>query len=81
MSVARGSPGDEHYAEPYFYVSPYPYPDLAALQPLPKFGHWHTRDFTAAIAPASRIMETKDRRAETDAFLYAAIEGAIKALS
>lgn len=75
------SPGDEHYAEPYFYVSPYPYPDVAALQPLPKLGHWHTRDFTAAIAPASRIMETKDRRAETDAFLYAAIEGAIKALS
>jgi hypothetical protein len=75
------SPGDEHYAEPYFYVSPYPYPDVAALQPLPKLGHWHTRDFTAAIAPASRIMEAKDRRAETDAFLYAAIEAAIKALS
>jgi hypothetical protein len=75
------SPGDEHYDEPYFYVSPHPYPDAAALPRLPKLGHWHTRDFTAAIAPGRRIIEAKDRQSETGAFLHDAIEGAIKALS
>ena len=81
-SVNAGlSPGDEYYDEPYYYVSPYPHPDAAALPPLPKLGHWHTRDFTAAIAPASRIVKAKDRKAETDDFLLAAVDSAIRILS
>ncbi len=80
-SVNTGlSPGDEYYGEPYFYVSPYPYPAPATLPPLPELGHWHTRDFTAAIAPASRIVEAKDQKSETNAFLQDAVEGAIQAL-
>jgi hypothetical protein len=75
------SPGDEHYDEPYFYVSPYPYPDAAALPRLSKLGHWHTREFTAAIAPSSRILQAKDQKVETEAFLLNAIEGAIKTLN
>jgi hypothetical protein len=74
------SPGDEHYDEPYYYVSTYPYPDAAALPPLPKLGHWHTRDFTAAIAPASRILAVKDKKARVDDFLQTAVDGAIKIL-
>ena len=81
-SVNTGlSPGDEHYGEPYFYVSPYPYPAPAMLPPLPKLGHWHTSDFTAAIAPASRIVEAKNQKAETVAFLQDAVEGATKVLT
>ncbi len=80
-SVNAGmSPGDEYYDEPYFYVSPYPYPEASSLPPLPKLGHWHTRDFTAAIATASQVLGAKDRGTETEAFLRAAIAGAIKAL-
>ena len=80
-SVNAGlSPGDEYYDEPYFYVSPYPYPDAASLPRLPKLGHWHTRDFTAAIAAASQVLAAKDRKVETEAFLRDAIEAAIKAL-
>lgn len=80
-SVNAGlSPGDAYYDEPYFYVSPYPYPDAAKLPPLPRLGHWHTQGFTAAIAPASRILTARDRMAETEALLRAAIEGAIAAL-
>jgi hypothetical protein len=75
------SPGDEHYNEPYFYVSPYPYPDAAALPPLSKLGHWHTHGFTAAIAPSSRIIQADDQKAETEAFLLDAIEGVIKTLN
>lgn len=80
-SVNAGlSPGDAWYDEPYFYVSPYPYPDAANLPALPALGHWHTRGFTAAIAPATRILATKDRRAESAAFLRAATDGAVAAL-
>jgi hypothetical protein len=74
------SPGDEYYDEPYFYVTPYPHPHPAKLPALPKLGHWHTRDFTAAIAPASRIVKAKNRKAETDDFLLAAVGDAIKIL-
>ena len=80
-SVNAGlSPGDEHYEEPYFYVSPHPYPDPAKLAPLPELGHWHVRGFTAAIAPASRIIARRDCQAATEAFLNAAVAAAIAAL-
>jgi len=80
-SVNAGlSPGDEYYDEPYFYVSPYPYPEASSLPPLPKLGHWHTRDFTAAVTSASDILGVKDPEADTGSFLRAAIAGAIKAL-
>jgi hypothetical protein len=80
-SVNAGlSPGDEHYEEPYFYVSPYPYPDAAKLPPLLALGHWHMRGFTAAIAPASRIIATADHQAAAESFLDAAVAAAITAL-
>jgi hypothetical protein len=80
-SVNAGlSPGDEHYGEPYFYVSPYPYPDRAKLPPLPKIGHWHTEGFTAAVAPASRIIAAKNRQGETETFLEEAVKGAVDLL-
>jgi hypothetical protein len=80
-SVNAGfSPGDEHYEEPYFYVSPHPYPDSAGLPPLPALGHWHVQRFTAAIAPASRILASKDRQTAADEFLDAAVAAAIDLL-
>jgi hypothetical protein len=75
------SPGDGHYEEPYFYVSPHHYPDAVKLPPLPAIGHWHTRGFTAAIAPASRIVEAKDHQTAAEAFLAAAVDAAITVLS
>ncbi|MEM9694564.1 MAG: hypothetical protein AAGA56_18590 [Myxococcota bacterium] len=49
-SVGVGlSPGDDAYATPYLYVSPWPYPpESTELPPLQK-GHWHRDGFTAAI--------------------------------
>ena len=75
------SPGDEYYGEPYFYVSVYPEPDPAALPSLPTLGHWHLRDFVAAVATAHKIVAAKNQQAETDDFLRAAVDGAIKVLS
>ncbi len=74
------SPGDAYYDEPYFYVSVYPQPDSAALPRLPKLSHWHTHEFTAAVAPAHRIVATNNQKAAADEFLEAAIDVAIKIL-
>lgn len=81
-SVTVGlSPGDESYGEPYYYVGPRPYPDAGKLPRLPSLGHWHTQGYVAAVAPASRIVATRDAQMETEAFLYVAVEAAIAALS
>lgn len=75
------SPGDHYYDEPYFYISIYPRPDVAALPALPPPGHWHMEDFLAALLPANRIVALKDRQAETEAFLNAAADGIVEVLS
>lgn len=81
-SVGAGlSPGDEYYDEPYFYVSVYPEPDPGMLPTLPMLGHWHDRDFIAAVAPAQKIVVSQDQQAETQDFLRVAIDHAIKVLS
>jgi hypothetical protein len=74
------SPGDEYYDEPYFYVSLYPAPDVAALPAFSMIGHWHEHEFAAAIATASRIAAANDQEAAAEAFLDAATGIAIKTL-
>jgi len=81
-SVNAGlSPGDGSYGEPYFYVSPWPYPDTAKLPPLPAPGHWHTQGFLAALSPASRILATAAPEPAAEGFLEAAVAAAVKVLS
>jgi hypothetical protein len=81
-SIGAGlSPGDEYYDEPYFYVSVYPEPDPQLLPTLPMLGHWHERDFVAAVATAPRILKAENQKAETDDFLRAAVGAAFKVLS
>jgi hypothetical protein len=72
------SPGDEYYAEPYFYISVYPKPDPATLPTLPMFGHWHTHEFMAAVVPAHKIVAAKDQASETGDFLRCAVDAALK---
>jgi len=74
------SPGDEYYAEPYFYVSVYPKPDPAMLPTLPMFGHWHTHEFMAAVVPAHKIVAARNQESETTEFLHCAVDAALKIL-
>jgi hypothetical protein len=74
-------PGDDSYDEPYFYVSVYPAPDVGRLPALPPIGHWHTKNFTAAVATATRILQTNDQGSEVAAFLRAATDATIAALT
>jgi len=74
-------PGDNYYDEPYFYVSAYPAPAVAALPTLPAIGHWHTQGFTSAVATGTRICAATDQGGAVDAFLRTATDATIKALS
>jgi hypothetical protein len=49
------SPGDSSYNEPYWYVSPYPYPSLEVLPPLDGKGVWHTQHWVGAVLTASQL--------------------------
>ncbi|MGB8702183.1 MAG: hypothetical protein WCD18_22430 [Thermosynechococcaceae cyanobacterium] len=50
------SPGDTSYAEPYWYVSPYPYPSTAQLPELDGNGLWHTQDWVGAVLTTSNLV-------------------------
>lgn len=57
--IALGlSPGDEFYGEPYFYIYPWPYPDLddISLPELPEGGLWHREKWFGSVLPAMRII-------------------------
>ncbi len=82
-SVGIGlSPGDESYAEPYWYVSPWPYPDPGALPALEAGGRWHTAGFTAAVLTGSELVgEAPERQPDrVRRFLREAAEASCRAL-
>jgi hypothetical protein len=62
------SPGDESYAEPYFYVTPYPYPPADALGEL-AVGRWHTTGWVGAVLTVTELARgdssTQRERAQT----------------
>ena len=68
------SPGDEYYAQPYAYISPWPNLDAANLPGLPPPGHWHTRGFVAAVATGEEILALGERGRGLLAFIAGAVE-------
>src|SRR5215212_5940997 len=45
-------PGDMQHPEPYWYVTPWPYPDAATLRMLSR-GRWNTEKWIGAVHPAA----------------------------
>jgi hypothetical protein len=83
LTVGVGlSPGDASYNEPYWYVSPYPYPDAVSLPALGGHGFWHTQHWVGAVLPASRLAESsaEAQQQQVKAFLQAALSTAIALL-
>lgn len=71
------SPGDASYSEPYWYVGPYPYPDVADLPPLGSGGVWHTQHWVGAVLTASMLNQNvseNQRIEQIRGFLNRAIE-------
>lgn len=50
------SPGDDHYPEPYFYVTPWPYPSATDFPELTTGGLWHREGWVGAVLPARAIV-------------------------
>ncbi|MEM9072675.1 MAG: hypothetical protein AAGE52_29475 [Myxococcota bacterium] len=70
------SPGDGSYDEPYFYVTPWPYPDADKELPPLSVGTWHREGWTGAVLRGSEILDA-DNRAETlSTFLREAVAAA-----
>ena len=69
------SPGDATYAEPYWYVTPYPYPNDPVLPPLPENGRWHTEGFFAAVLTGSDLLsgDPTTQRERSERFLRDAV--------
>jgi len=74
------SPGDNYYAQPYLYVSPYPKPDTADLPPLPPGARWHTKDFFGAVATGTDLLALADPRAAFTRIVDAAFAESLKRL-
>jgi hypothetical protein len=67
------SPGDGSYAEPYFYVTPWPYPKGKQTVALP-FGHWHKAGWFGAVLTATELLgiATDRQLVSAEEFLRAA---------
>lgn len=50
------SPGDEGYAQPYLYVTPWPYPEKENLPELIGPGIWHTEGWVGAVLLAEELV-------------------------
>lgn len=83
-SVGLGlSPGDSGYAEPYYYATPWPYPDEKDLKEPPPFGEWHTLGWIGAVLTSTAIIAEGDGEAQATAatqFIKGAYESLKKAI-
>lgn len=70
------SPGDGSYGEPYFYVSPYPYPENPKPAGLESGGTWHTEGWFGAVLIGSKLAATAsadEQRRRAVAFVESAV--------
>ncbi|MCA1990993.1 MAG: hypothetical protein LDL41_02945 [Coleofasciculus sp. S288] len=80
MTIGVGmSPGDQSYNEPYWYITPYPYPDTATLPELDGDGFWHTQHWVGAVLKTSQLSENETAEAQQEK-ARAFVNSAIKAL-
>ncbi len=80
MTIGIGlSPGDKSYDEPYWYVTPWPYPATDNLPQLDGGGLWHTQHWVGAVLIASQLGENNTgeaRQTQIRSFLYSALKAA-----
>ena len=73
------TPGDHHYAEPYWYVSAWQKPDNLELPTLPSGGFWRPEGWFGAVLTAADLVRHNEEQAHTlAAFLQAAVEASIQ---
>lgn len=70
------APGDNSYAEPYWYVTPWPYPPSEIPLPPLTAGVWHTEGWTGAVLTGSDLVAAGGA-AEQQRLLETFLAGAI----
>ncbi|MGB8225093.1 MAG: hypothetical protein WCF10_21080, partial [Polyangiales bacterium] len=55
------SPGDGSYDQPYFYVTPWPYPETDDLPPLVAGACWHRKGWTGMVLTAESLLSVPVR--------------------
>lgn len=82
ISIGVGlSPGDRSYDQPYWYVTPYPYPENTNNLPeLEGDGIWHTSHWVGAVLTASQFGDPNTSSEQVKAFLNSAIAASKKIL-
>lgn len=71
------SPGDGGYDQPYFYVTPWPYPAKDKALPELPLGAWHTEGWIGAVLQASDQLDQQDQAGAAARFLSAAADACI----
>jgi hypothetical protein len=64
------TPGDGGYAEPYVYITPYPYPEASSLSELSS-GAWHTDGWVGAVLRGTELVQGDgpEQRARLERFV------------
>ncbi|MGH7658130.1 MAG: hypothetical protein ACREL6_07830 [Gemmatimonadales bacterium] len=76
-SIGTGlNPGDSTFAEPYWYVCPWPWPSHPGLPALPGNAEWHQGEWMGAVLRGSRIVQDDGagQASEVTAFFNAGID-------
>ena len=80
-SVGLGmTPGDGGIEEPYFYITPWPAPNIDVLPQL-SAGTWRDQGWTGGVLKASEILQTQDRLETCQSFVKEGFAGAKQALA
>jgi hypothetical protein len=66
------SPGDEHYPQPYAYVSPSP--RFERLPDAPRPGRWHTEGWFGAVATGDAVLAEANRGQALMRFILESVE-------
>ena len=67
------SPGDAEFASPYFYITPWPYPDKSKKLPdISGPGSWHTKSWSGRLLKLSELLNTPNQKHLVERFM---IEG------
>ena len=74
------SPGDATYEEPYFYVTPWPYPEVSELPDLDGGGRWHVEGWTGSVLIGTRIAMADDQPRQVDTFQDSALRESLALL-
>lgn len=75
------SPGDATYAEPYFYITPWPYPEKSVELPdLNGSGFWHTEGWVGAVLPLSDILKAPVQQKMVEDYVLSGIKSSLALL-